>query len=614
MLPVLAIGATIVRFRHTDISAFFAGRQGGFNNLWCILGSLFFCFTALLGVGFTVTGDYLEGYSEHSAFQGVIIRGLEFGWPPPNLLLPEVAWSYNYAAHLWILGVKLTTDLPIDVLVARYGPLFLGGASAAMVVAFGRYVVGLAWWIAFLPVVCVYWVIGIPSISGGLLANFMPFAGNLILSPFLGIMVFLLTLAFVLGEPDATRSYPVFRTVTLALLVFLATGARGVCPPILLCALALRLLVATWRKEGSWRKNTIDLVAAIVGFAAGLRFFFTVGTEFSGTGALKFTGQPFSFLAGDQTVLTLAHTLMRWGIPSLLAGIAAFVVIAVFQAAFLTPALPAWFAEFRRRPRNADLLLAGCAIAGTAGFFLTEAPGLSHVSFLYFSELSMSLLAARGLQRMIPAMRRKIRRSRCLEAVAIALTVLLCCLHLSQLPMKTVAWIGERWSASAFSLVELSSLPLPRVAQCMRDQDADLFASAGRVSQAAVVIVIPIPAAGHCETFWWVANFPLQTLSDYLLTFVPGRASDPVLQNKILTDQQHMWHAMGSAAQGILDAPDLVAIAKTIDDRRPVFVMAPRGLSVGTDAALQRVGADDRFALWQVSGNSGDQTVSRPSH
>jgi hypothetical protein len=226
----------------------------------------------------------------------------------------------------------------------------------------------------------------------------------------------------------------------------------------------------------------------------------------------------------------------------------------------------------------------------------------------------MSLLAGWGLQHMIPAVRWKMWRLRRFETAAVVLTVLLCCLHLSQLPVETVAWIANRWSSSALSLVEFSTQPLPRVVACMRDQDAELFASAGRVSQAAVVIVIPFPATGHCETFWWVVNFPLQTLSDYSLTFVPGRASEPGLQNKILTQQQHMWHAMRSAEQGILDEPDLVAIAKTMDDGRPVFVMAPRRLSVEADDALQMIGANDRFALWQIEGNSSDQTGSQPAH
>jgi hypothetical protein len=119
----------------------------------------------------------------------------------------------------------------------------------------------------------------------------------------------------------------------------------------------------------------------------------------------------------------------------------------------------------------------------------------------------------------------------------------------------------------------------------MRDQDADLFARAGRVSPAAVVIVIP--AISHCGPFWWIVSFPLQTISDYLLTFVPGRATEPALQEKFRTQKQHMDHALISAAQGVLDVPDVVAIARTVGVGRPVFVMAPRGLSVQPNIGVQ---------------------------
>jgi hypothetical protein len=155
VLPILAGVIAIIGLRRANPTEFFADRGVGRSALGWILGTLFVCVTALLGVGFIYSGDLIDSHSMHSAFQGVIIRGLELGWPPPNLLLPEVAWSYNYAAHLWLLGVKLTTGLPIDLLVTRYGPVFLGGASAALMAAFGRYVVGLSWWIATLPVICV---------------------------------------------------------------------------------------------------------------------------------------------------------------------------------------------------------------------------------------------------------------------------------------------------------------------------------------------------------------------------------------------------------------------------------------------------------------------------
>ena len=108
----------------------------------------------------------------------------------------------------------------------------------------------------------------------------------------------------------------------------------------------------------------------------GLRFFFTVGTGFSGTGVLKFTGEPFSLLTdANQQVMTLGRMLTGWGVAALPAGMVAFAVIVIFQAAFLTPALPTALIEMRKRLRDADILLIGSAIAGIAAVLPTEAPG-----------------------------------------------------------------------------------------------------------------------------------------------------------------------------------------------------------------------------------------------
>jgi hypothetical protein len=598
ILPALAAGIAILRFRR--LSEHFTDTQIRGNALYWVLGTLFLCFTALLGIGYIYSDVTADSYSAHAAFQGVIVRGLQAGWPPPNLLLPGVAWSYNYAAHLWLLGINTVTGLSIDVLVTRYGPVSLAGASAALMLAFGRQVVGLRWSIAALPVISVFWVIGIPPITGALFASFMPFGANLILSPFLSFLVFFLTLTFVVEQRSTTRLALAVRVATIATLAFLATGARGVSTPILVCALALRWVVFAWRKEGWLHRNLLDLVAAIIGFAAGLRFFFTVGTGFSGTGAVKFTGQPFSFLSHpDQSILTLAHTLMGRGVAALPAAVVAFVVIAIFQAAFLTPALPTAFVQFRKRMSDADVLLIGSAIAGIAGFFLTEAPGLSHLSFLYFANICLSLVGGEGLQHITVGADRRVRRWQPLETVALAMIVVLAGLHLEQLPVRAIAWVCDHWSASALSLARFSPEPLPRLDVCVRDQDANLLASASRASPAAVVIVLP-SGNNHCAPFWWVVHSPVQTVSAYLLTYIPGRATDQRLQNEILSQKSHMDHAVASAAQGALDTEDVVAIAKTLARRGPVFIIAPRELSVQANSALQMVAADGSYALWRI--------------
>lgn len=599
LLPVLAALAVIGQFRRAKFSSR-ADRRFERADLYWIAGAGFCCLTGLLGEGyFHLDGGLNEGNSLHFAFQGVVIRGLEAGWPPPNLLLPGVAWSYNYAAHLWLLGVNQSTGLPIEVLVGPYGSFFLGSVSAALLWAFGRYPVGLAWRVATLPVFCVYWLLGITRVSGKLFASFMPYGANLILSPLFAIIVFLVTIAIAVERGSRRPAFLIFRFALLAALAFLATGARGVCTPILICAAALRLLVSTrWRTESPVTDSAADCAALALGFVAGLRFFFTVETGFTGTGVLKFTGEPFTFLTGpDQTVLSLGHTLVDWGMAWLPAGIIAFAVIAVFQAAFLTPALASAFVEIKRQKRDVDIVLIGCAIAGLAGFFLTVAPGLSHISFLYFSNISCSLLGAWGLQQMLSGASPVRWKRPGFEAAVLLSICALACLHFSQLPFATVTGVGKQWVKSATSLVTFSPTA-PHADDCINEEDSNLFASAGRMSRDAVVIVIPGETA--CGPFWWIVRSPVQSLSHYLLAFVPGTPEKLSLRNAISTQKLHMDKALALARNGVLSVPDVMAMAGAIEGEKSIFVMAPRRLTVQPDSGLQLAGEDGAFALWKL--------------
>ena len=596
-LPVIFLIVAIGCFRRLQLSNYTGRLSEAVSAQW-ILGAVFWSLTALLGIGFIYSSDFNDSFSAHAAFQGVIVRGLEAGSPPPNLLLPGVAWSYNYAAHLWILGVNQTTGLSIEVLVSRYGPLFLGGTSAALLSAFGRHVLRLDWWIAALPVFCVYWLIGITPISGAVFASFMPFAANLILSPFLAIMVFLLAIAVASESNSGTPRSMTTRFALLAAFAFLITGARGVCGPILLCAFALRALVSVLRSKNS-KLSIVDLAAVATGFAGGLRLFFTVGTGFTGTGVLKFTGQPFTFLAGDQPVLTLAQTLMEMRVPWLPAAVVAFCAIAIFQGAFLTPALTVSFVELRKTPKDSYLLLIGSGIAGLAGFFLTVAPGLSHVSFLYFSNISFSLLGACGLQKLLLGFELKSWRNLRFETAVLALVFVLAAIHFAQLPMRTVAWVGEQWMIAADSVARLFPERTINLAECSLEEDSDLFAKASQTATAPVVIVIPAQHS-NCGPFWWIVRSPIQTLSDYMLEYVPGTTEDPTLRNTIRTQKLGMEKALALAKKGDLDVEDLLAIASTMGGSRPVFVMAPRNLKSAPDSRMRPIGASNTFALWRL--------------
>jgi hypothetical protein len=595
LLPLAASGVVIVDFCRGRYAIPVEWKGSG---LYCIGYTAFFCSTALIGLGFLSTIAASESYSMHSAFEVVIIRGLEVGWPPPNFLFPNAPWSYNYAAHLWLLGAHVTVGVPLDVQVVAYGPALLCAASAALMAAFARSIVGLNWWISYLAVLCVYWIVGIPPIAGAVFASFMPYSANLVLSPFLAIILFFLILAFVLQRPSKTLAGRGLRIAVLITLAFVATGARGVCTPVVLCALALRLAVSVWRKEGTYAANSIDLVAAMIGFVAGMRFFFTAGDGFSGAGTVKITGQPFILLA-SQGLLTFAQIPMKIGIGRIPAGMISFAVIAMFQAAFLTPALPACLLHMRRNLRDVDMLLLGCGIAGLSGFFLTEAPEFSHISFLHFSNSSFVLLGARGLQLMIEGRVLESASQRHIKTASYVAIALLGCVHFAQVPFDTVAWLGRHWSRAAINLLEGSSIAPPQLSSCMKQEDADLFARAAEESPAA--IVIPIYPGTNCASIWWVARHPIRTLNAYMMQHVPGRATDPVLRAKIETQRAHFFQALEAASKGVLNVADVITIARTLIDKGPVFVMASRGLSVEPTQSIQLVGSSEAFNLWRVS-------------
>jgi hypothetical protein len=599
LLPFVAGSVLLAGYRHLRLKVVMAEWRVGRSDLQAIAGTVFFCVTASLNMAYfhslPPTDSFFDRSWFHFGVQGWIVRALEFGRPPPHLLIPDVPLSYNYAAHLWMLGANHIGGLPLDVLVARFGPVFLGGSAAAMMLAFGRRLLGLSWWVAPLPVVCVFWIVAIPDVIGWVFGNFMPLVANLILSPFLAFLIFFITIAFVVENRPASPAGRLTRGAVLLVLSFLATGARGTCPPILICALLLRLLVV-WRQQRAFpRDHVADLIALALGFVAGLWFFFTLGSGFSGTDFITFIGQPFTLLA-SRTVFTLPQLLMRHGMTAIPAGMIAFAVIALFQAGFLLPTLPRQLAAMRRQASESEVLLLGSAIAGIAAVFMTVAPGFSHFSFLHFSSIGLSLLGSRGLQLMVS--RREARKPwiRGADLLAMLAVVLLACLQLSQLPRKTMAQLGDDLSASALALPNLSQQPAPRLASCARDQDGDLLASAGRMASDPVVILL---VSDYCAPVWWVMRAPVQTMDDFFLAVVTG-STNPLLQQILSTRVEHMHAAVALAGQGILSVADLVAIAGTVEERRPVFLMADRTLSPKGDPHLLAVAGNDRLILWRL--------------
>ena len=58
--------------------------------------------------------------------------------------------------------------------------------------------------------------------------------------------------------------------------------------------------------------------------------------------------------------------------------------------------------------------------------------------------------------------------------------------------------------------------------------------------------------------------------------------------------------AIALASRGILSVSDLSAIASTLDHRRTVLVLADRSLSPDRVTGVEKVGSNDRLALWHI--------------
>ena len=487
------------------------------------------------------------------------------------------------------------------------GPVFFPGCAAAMVFAFGRFILGLPSWAAALPVVCVFWVVGTPPIATGVFGTFIPFGAALIMSPALAFAVFLFIQTLVIESLARRPGGEPWTALAIGAATFVATGARGVAGPILLCALGL--LWAASIRRGAFGGALLHLMAAGVGFAAALVVFFTVGSDFSGTGFVNFVGQPFTtLLAPGQYLFTVPGTLIGLGVPALAAAAVAFVMIAAFQAGFLTPAffyrLPSMF---REGPSNAELLLLGAGVAGTVAFSLTQAPGYSHVSFLQYANVSFSLLGALGL---VSALQSRIGsgvigRGGWLRHPLVALTGALLLLHLSEVPTSSLRWLGGGAVAGTVALLQPWEGRPPGAepsASCkVREPDVDLVAAAWKEAADAVIVQVPDGKAfsGGCEAFWWIVLRPVQTINNFALAFLPGRPRGN-LRDILARRTAHLAVAISKAREGVLATDDLVAVAATVQGGHPVFAIVPEGLRHVGSGEVRRLAGNDRLVLLRL--------------
>ncbi len=601
--PIVAFAGAVIVRRRLRLAEIFNEWAPGRTDIWWTAGALFLCLTPLLTMVYLLADDPGGSTSLHFAFQGVVVRSLETGWPPANLGVADLPLSYHYAAHLWILAAFQNSGIDLGVLVARYGPLFLPGCAAAMVFAFGRFVLRLAPWAAALPVVAVFWIVGIPTIFGRIFASFAPYGSALILSPALGFVVYLLTLTVIIEARSRGRFAP--GAAVVAALTFIGTGARGVFGPILICALALLAIVDWWRTRAVNCDRVIYVLSATVGCVAALIFFFTLGSDVSGTGFVRISGEPFTFLTQRQSLLNLHLLLMALGVAQPFAAAIGFLVIATCQAGFLTAGF--WYdlvRMWRGAATDADILLIGTSIAGVVAFFLTEAPGHSHLSFLQYASIAMALLGARGLDCALKSVFEEARftTGKLARIVVISTTGVLLIVQLSELPSQLWSGLDHQGRAAVthiFATKDQTQRRDPGLLSCSDDRDAvDLLA---QVPVKAVVVNVPSTAFAlrACEYFWPLVDQPRHSINPFALRHAPEQLKGP-LQARFAQRLDHLTAAVDGAIRGAVSAYDLIAIARTVSRDEPVFVLLAKSVHVDENPQILRVAEAGPLVLLRV--------------
>ena len=136
----------------------------------------------------------------------------------PTITRPSLIWRQPHRR------------LRLDVLVARFGPVFLGGSAAAMASAAGCSACPGGW---RLPVVCVFWIVATPDVTLPGISCCWSQSDHVAVSAFV---------IFSSPSPSSWRTarypglplYPQRRAPDLSF----PLSARGICTPILICAAA----------------------------------------------------------------------------------------------------------------------------------------------------------------------------------------------------------------------------------------------------------------------------------------------------------------------------------------------------------------------------------------
>ena len=102
-----------------------------------------------------------------------------------------------------------------------------------------------------------------------------------------------------------------------------------------------------------------------------------------------------------------------------------------------------------------------------------------------------------------------------------------------------------------------------------------------------------------CETMWWLVAHPIQTITEFAVANIPGKASGPL--RELLHQRVEAFTATANGGKiGRLEWSNVLRLASTFSEDETVFLLAPKGLQTQEISQAIPVGSTSRFDLFKL--------------
>jgi hypothetical protein len=304
----------------------------------------------------------------HIVDQIVGLHSVARGWPPQNLFVADLPYSNNYLVHAMMYGVLLNTGIGPYFLVTKFFPIYLTWLFARSLRHFCTYQLRLRPPLLLVTESCIFLTGGFSIVVGHIFVTPTITAALAVQSTLLSYTIMLLCLGRQAQCPES-RGGRAFALLLVALIVFLATGARAQLAPVLISAQLLLLahsLVFRDRAAAIW--HACVLACMVLAAFSGLLVFLSAGSGFSGASFLSIQMDPSRFIVDNLSFFYLPHWLSTLGLPVGIAALIGYFVLVVLQPSFLLPGLCVFLVALWHRKlaayRSIEVLLVGVVIAG----------------------------------------------------------------------------------------------------------------------------------------------------------------------------------------------------------------------------------------------------------